>query len=90
MRQLIYIIAKRFSIAIIFTVLVIQIQAQSNHTGLPNMKLDQLSDQQIMQIWQKSKNSTIEHFIYSILFRTITICHFRCSPFPKGLLQNLE
>ena len=57
MRQLIYIIAKRFSIAIIFTVLVIQIQAQSNHTGLPNMKLDQLSDQQIMQIWQKSKNS---------------------------------
>ena len=57
MRQLIYIMAKRFSIAIIFTVLVFQIQAQSNHTGLPNMKLDQLSDQQIMQIWQKSKNS---------------------------------
>ena len=57
MRQLIYIMAKRFSIAIIFTLLVFQIQAQSNHTGLPNMKLDQLSDQQIMQIWQKSKNS---------------------------------
>ena len=44
----------------------------------------------ISSSWQKSRNSTIEHFIYSILFRTITICHFCCSPFPKGLLQNLE
>ncbi len=57
MRSMIHILAKRISIAMIFTMLVFQIQAQSNHTGLPNMKLDQLSDQQILQIWQKSKNS---------------------------------
>jgi protein involved in polysaccharide export with SLBB domain len=31
--------------------------AQSNHTGLPNMKLDKLTDQQIMQLWQQGQSS---------------------------------
>lgn len=57
MRHMIHIMAKRITIALVFIVLVFQTQAQSNHTGLPNMKLDKLSDQQILQIWQKSKNS---------------------------------
>lgn len=35
----------------------LQLQAQTNHTGLPSMKLDKLSDQQLMQVWQQSQSS---------------------------------
>jgi len=31
--------------------------AQSNYTGLPNLKLDKMSDQQIMQMWMQGQNS---------------------------------
>jgi protein involved in polysaccharide export with SLBB domain len=31
--------------------------AQINHTGLPNLKLDKLSDSQIMQLWQQGQSS---------------------------------
>jgi len=33
------------------------LHAQTNHTGLPSMKLDKLSDQQLMQVWQQSQAS---------------------------------
>ena len=36
----------------------------------------------------KIPQSNISFILF--FFRTITICHFCCSPFPKGLLQNLE
>ena len=35
----------------------LQLHAQTNHTGLPSMKLDKLSDQQLMQVWQQSQAS---------------------------------
>ena len=31
--------------------------AQSNYTGLPNLKLDKMSDQQIMQMWMQGQNN---------------------------------
>lgn len=35
----------------------LQLHAQTNHTGLPSMKLDKLSDQQLLQVWQQSQAS---------------------------------
>ena len=48
----------QFGIAtILFFGLGLCASAQNNHTGLPNMKLDKLSDQQIMQLWQQGQSS---------------------------------
>lgn len=43
--------------AILIVALSINAGAQSNYTGLPNLKLDKMSDQQIMQMWMQGQNS---------------------------------
>ena len=43
--------------AILVVVLGLSAGAQSNYTGLPNLKLDKMSDQQIMQMWMQGQNS---------------------------------
>lgn len=43
--------------AILVFVLSLSAGAQSNYTGLPNLKLDKMSDQQIMQMWMQGQNS---------------------------------
>ena len=42
-----------------FLVIVLSLSAgaQSNYTGLPNLKLDKMSDQQIMQMWMQGQNN---------------------------------
>ena len=52
-----YIMARKLGFLVLTIVLALQLTAQTNHTGLPNMKLDQMSDQQILQLWQKSQKS---------------------------------
>lgn len=42
---------------ILVFVLSLSAGAQSNYTGLPNLKLDKMSDQQIMQMWMQGQNS---------------------------------
>ena len=43
--------------AFLVAVLGLSAEAQTNHTGLPNLKLDKMSDQQIMQLWQQGQSS---------------------------------
>lgn len=43
--------------AFLVAVLSLHAGAQSNYTGLPNLKLDKMSDQQIMQMWMQGQNS---------------------------------
>jgi len=43
--------------AFLVAVLGLSAGAQTNHTGLPNLKLDKMSDQQIMQLWQQGQSS---------------------------------
>jgi len=43
--------------AFLVFVLSLSAGAQSNYTGLPNLKLDKMSDQQIMQMWMQGQNS---------------------------------
>ena len=52
-----YKLARQLSFLVVMILLNLQLSAQTNHTGLPNMKLDKMSDQQILQLWQKSQKS---------------------------------
>lgn len=45
------------TIAFLVVALSLSAGAQSNYTGLPNLKLDKMSDQQIMQMWMQGQNS---------------------------------
>ena len=61
--------------------------AQSNHTGSASMKLDKMSDQQIMQIWQKSQESGLsESAIISQLIRS-GLAPSEVNQFKKRLLK---
>ncbi len=50
-------IIAKFANVLFLVIIGLQLHAQTNHTGLPSMKLDKLSDQQLMQVWQQSQAS---------------------------------
>lgn len=57
--NILYILTKQFAIILCLIVIGNQSYAQTNNTGIPSLKLQKLSDQQLMQYWQQTQQSGI-------------------------------